>query len=168
MRRRPASTAIERAADARFMRRALALARRGMTAGDGGPFGAVVVREGAIVGEGWNRVVATRDPTAHGEIVAIRAACRQLGTFELAGCEVYTSGEPCPMCLSAMYWARIARIFFGFTVADAARIGFDDRVIYRELARPAGRRTIPTRQLLAVEARAVAREYAANPRRATY
>lgn len=150
------------------MRRALALARRGMKAGDGGPFGAVVVRGGAIVGEGWNRVVATRDSTAHGEIVAIRAACRRLATFRLEGCDLYTSGEPCPMCLGAAYWARIDRIFFGFTVADAAHIGFDDRVIYREIAMPAARRTIPTVQLLAGEARAVAREYVANPRRATY
>jgi guanine deaminase len=150
------------------MRRALVLARRGMKAGDGGPFGAVVVRGGAIVGEGWNRVVATRDPTAHGEIVAIRAAGRRLATFRLEGCDLYTSGEPCPMCLGAAYWARIDRIFFGFTVADAARIGFDDRVIYREVARPAGRRTIPAVQLLAREARAVAREYAADPRRVTY
>jgi guanine deaminase len=150
------------------MRRALVLARRGMKAGDGGPFGAVVVRGGAIVGEGWNRVVATRDPTAHGEIVAIRAAGRRLATFRLEGCDLYTSGEPCPMCLGAAYWARIDRIFFGFTVADAARIGFDDRVIYREVARPAGRRTIPAVKLLAREARAVAREYAADPRRVTY
>lgn len=150
------------------MRRALTLARRGMKAGDGGPFGAVVVRRGVIVGEGWNGVVARRDPTAHGEIVAIRAACRRLATFRLRGCVLYTSGEPCPMCLSAAYWARIDRIFFGFTVADAARIGFDDRAIYREVARPAGRRTIPTAQLLAAEARAVAREYAALPRRARY
>ena len=151
------------------MRRAIALARRGMNARDGGPFGAVVVsRGGAIVGEGWNRVAATADPTAHGEVVAIRSACRRLASFRLSGCELYTSGEPCPMCLAAIYWARIDRIFFGFTVRDAARIGFDDRFIYRELARPAGRRTIRTVQLLAAEARALTREYAANPRRVTY
>jgi guanine deaminase len=153
---------------ARFMRRAIVLGRRGMRTGDGGPFGAVVVRGGAIVGEGWNRVLATRDPTAHGEIVAIRAAGRRLATFRLSGCDLYTTGEPCPMCLSAIYWARIERVFFGFTVADAARIGFDDRVIYRELARPAARRQIPAVQVLAAEARALAREYAANPRRARY
>jgi guanine deaminase len=150
------------------MQRAIVLGRRGMRAGDGGPFGAVVVHRGAIVGEGWNRVVATGDPTAHGEIVAIRAACRRLATFRLSGCELYTTGEPCPMCLSAIYWAHVDRVFFGFTVADAARIGFDDRVIYRELARPAGRRRIPAVQLLATEARALARAYAANPRRARY
>jgi len=151
-----------------FMRRALVLARRGMTAGDGGPFGALVVRRGVIVGEGWNRVVATGDPTAHGEIVAIRAACRRLKTFSLKGCILYTSAEPCPMCLGAIYWARIARVVYGMTVADAARIGFDDRFMYRELKRPPGRRRIPAVQLLAQEARAVAREYAANPRRTAY
>ena len=150
------------------MRRAIALGRRGMNKGDGGPFGAVVVHRGAIVGEGWNRVVATSDPTAHGEIVAIRAAGRRLARFRLAGCDLYTSGEPCPMCLSAIYWARIDRIFFGFTVDDATRLGFDDRFVYRQLAKPAARRTIPAVQLLAAEARALAREYAANPRRAKY
>jgi len=100
------------------MRRAIALGRRGMKAGHGGPFGAVVVRRGAIVGEGWNRVVTTNDPTAHGEIVAIRAACRRLARFHLSGCDLYTSSEPCPMCLSAIYWAHIDRIFFGCTVND--------------------------------------------------
>jgi tRNA(Arg) A34 adenosine deaminase TadA len=168
MARRATSGAIDRSARERFMRRAIALGRRGMNAGDGGPFGAVVVRRGEIVGEGWNRVPATADPTAHGEIVAIRAACRRLASFRLSGCELYTSAEPCPMCLGAIYWARIDRIFFGFTVADSARIGFDDRFIHRELARPAGRRTIRAVQLLADEARALAREYAANPRRVTY
>jgi guanine deaminase len=157
-----------RAADEGFMRRALALARRGMTQGDGGPFGALIVRRGVIVGEGWNRVVATGDPTAHGEIVAIRAACRRLKTFNLKGCILYTSAEACPMCLGAIYWARITRVFFGMTVADAARIGFDDRFIYRELARPPGRRRIPAVQLLGREARAVAREYATTPHRVTY
>jgi guanine deaminase len=164
----PKSRLIERPAAERFMRRAIALGRRGMKAGHGGPFGAVVVRHGAILGEGWNRVVASGDPTAHGEIVAIRAACRRLGRFRLSGCDLYTSGEPCPMCVSAIYWARIDRIFFGFTVDDAARIGFDDRLIHRQLLKPAGRRTIRAVQLLAGEARAPAREYAAKPRRAKY
>ena len=150
------------------MRRAIALGRRGMNKGDGGPFGAVVVSRGAIVGEGWNRVVATGDPTAHGEIVAIRAACRRLASFRLSGCELYTSGEPCPMCLGAIYWARIDRVFFGFTADDAARIGFDDRFVYRQLAKPAARRAIQAVQLLAPEARALARAYAAKPRRAKY
>ena len=159
---------IEQSAHARYMRRAIALARRGMNARDGGPFGAIVVRRGAVVGEGWNRVVATRDPTAHGEIVAIRAACRRLATFHLTRSDLYTTGEPCPMCLAAAYWARIDRIFYGFTIDDAARIGFDDRLIYRQLAKPAGRRAVPAVQLLAAEARALVREYAANPRHTKY
>jgi guanine deaminase len=165
---RVTSRAIERSSHTRFMRRAIALARRGMNARDGGPFGAVVTRGGVIVGEGWNRVVASRDPTAHGEIVAIRAACRRLATFDLSGAVLYTTGEPCPMCLAAAYWARIDRIFYGFTIGDAARIGFDDRVFFRELARPAGRRAVPAVQLLAAEARRLVREYAALPRRTTY
>jgi guanine deaminase len=150
------------------MRRAIALGRRAISRGDGGPFGAVVVRRGVIVGEGWNRVLGRRDPTAHSEIVAIRAACRRLRTFSLSGGDLYTTGEPCPMCLGAIYWARLDRIFFGFTVEDAARIGFDDRLIYRQLARPAARRTIPALQLLGAEARALAREYAAQSRRVRY
>src|SRR5262245_49336730 len=165
---RARAAADERAGGERFMRRAIALGRRGMRAGHGGPFGAVVVRRGIVVGEGWNRVLATHDPTAHGEIVAIRAACRRLGSGTLAGCDLFTSGEPCPMCLAAIYWARIRRVFYGFTVADAARLGFDDRAIFRQLARPAGRRTIRAVQLLAPEARALAREYAADPRHVRY
>jgi tRNA(Arg) A34 adenosine deaminase TadA len=120
-----------------FMRRAIELSRLGMQRGDGGPFGAVIVRAGEIVGEGWNRVVATNDPTAHGEILAIRDACRRLRTFILEECELYTSSEPCPMCLGAIYWARLRRIYFSNTRADAARIGFDDDFIYREIALPA-------------------------------
>ena len=165
---RATSRAIERSSHPRFMRRAIALARRGMNARDGGPFGAVVARGGVIVGEGWNRVVASRDPTAHGEIVAIRAACRRLATFHLSGAVLYTTGEPCPMCLAAAYWARIDRIFYGFTIGDAAGIGFDDRVFYHELARPAGRRAVPAVQLLAAEARRLVREYAALPRHTKY
>jgi tRNA(Arg) A34 adenosine deaminase TadA len=150
------------------MRRAIALGRRGMEAGEGGPFGALVVQDGRIVGEGWNRVVATNDPTAHGEIVAIREACRRLQRFSLAGCDLYTSGQPCPMCLGSIYWARIDRVFFGFTAGDAARIGFDDQRISRQLARPRGRRRIPEIQLLAGEARRIVREYAAKPERPRY
>src|SRR5262245_36321470 len=165
---RPTLPRIEQSRHVRFMRRAIALARRGMTARDGGPFGAVVVQRGAIVGEGWNRVVAAGDPTAHGEIVAIRAACRRLASFQLAGAVLYTTGEPCPMCLTAAYWARIDRIFYGFTSRDAARIGFDDRVFYRELAKPADRRAVPAAQVLAAEARQLVREFAAMPRRTRY
>jgi len=136
-----------------FMRRAFALARQGMEAGRGGPFGAVVVSGGRIVGEGHNEVTSTNDPTAHAEVVAIRAACREVGRFDLAGCEIYASCEPCPMCLSAIYWARIARVYFGNGREDAARIGFDDAAIYAEVSRPIGERGLPMVRLLADEAR---------------
>lgn len=152
----------------RFMRRAIELGRQGARAGDGGPFGTVIVKGGEIVGEGWNRVVATQDPTAHGEMVAIRAACRRLASFSLEGCELYTSGEPCPMCLGAIYWARIDRVFYGFSVGDAAGIGFDDRIIYEQLAAAPERRRIPETQLLAAEALQVLQAYAADPDRVRY
>ena len=139
-----------------------------MTAGDGGPFGCVIVKEGVVVGEGWNRVIGTNDPTAHGEIVAIRDACVKLKTFNLSGCELYTNGEPCPMCFSAIYWARIDRIYYGFSVQDAADAGFDDRFIFDELIKPADRRRIPERQILRDEAFRVLKEYAADPNRVKY
>lgn len=154
--------------DPAFMRRAIELSRQGMRRGDGGPFGAVVVRDGRVLGEGWNRVVGTNDPTAHGEIVAIRDACRTLGTFSLAGCDLYTSSEPCPMCLSAIYWARLARVFYGNTVADAAAVGFDDTLILGELGKPPTVRLIPAARLLAEEAIEVFREFAADPRHVRY
>jgi len=135
-----------------FMRRAIALAEKNVADSGGGPFGAVVVHEGRIIGEGTNQVTGTHDPTAHAEVVAIRAACTQLGTFSLAGCEIFASCEPCPMCLSAIYWARIERIFFGNTKTDAAAIGFDDDHIYREIPLPISERAIPTERLLADEA----------------
>lgn len=138
--------------DVEFMRRAIALAGTNVAEGRGGPFGSVIVRDHRIVGEGVNSVTETCDPTAHAEIVAIRAACRELGVFSLAGCAIYTSCEPCPMCLSAIYWARIDRIFFGNTKKDAAAIGFDDHHIYREIVLPADQRVIPTTRLLAEEA----------------
>jgi len=137
-----------------FMRRAIALSRQGLEEGRGGPFGAVVVQGGRIVGEGCNQVTSTNDPTAHAEVVAIRAACAALGRFDLSACEIYASCEPCPMCLSAIYWARIARIYFGNGRADAARIGFDDASIYEQVAMPIQERSIPTVRLLASEARA--------------
>ncbi|MFY3743286.1 nucleoside deaminase [Anaeromyxobacter sp. Red801] len=164
----PLSKPIDPQRAEQLMRRAIELGRQGMQAGDGGPFGAVIVRDGEIVGEGWNRVVATNDPTAHGEVVAIRDACRRAGTFDLSGCELYTSGEPCPMCLAAIYWARIDRVFYGFGIEDAARIGFDDRVIYQELVKPPGARAIAEAQLLEGEARAVLEAYAADPARVRY
>src|SRR5262245_9506938 len=119
--------------DHEFMRRAIELSRLGSERGDGGPFGTVIVRDGQVVGEGWNSVLAMNDPTAHGEVLAIRAACRRLGTFSLEGCDLYTSSEPCPMCLSAIYWARVAQIYYANTIADAAAIGFDDTHILDEL-----------------------------------
>ena len=118
-----------------FMRRALALAREGMNGNAGGPFGAVIVKDGHILAEGCNRVTSTNDPTAHAEIVAIREACRKLGTFDLAGAEIYASCEPCPMCLGALYWARPRAVYFAATRIDAAAAGFDDALIYEELAR---------------------------------
>ncbi len=119
--------------DEEFMRRAISLAQKGVDANAGGPFGAVVVKDGEILGEGWNRVTSTNDPTAHAEIVAIRNACERVGNFQLDGCVIYTSCEPCPMCLGAIYWARPARVFYAATREDAANIGFDDQFIYEEI-----------------------------------
>ncbi|HEX4311677.1 MAG TPA: nucleoside deaminase [Acidobacteriaceae bacterium] len=134
------------------MRRAIALATENVRSGQGGPFGAVVVREGVILGEGANSVTRDNDPTAHGEVRAIRAACQSLGVFSLEGSEIYTSCEPCPMCLAAIYWARIDRIWFGNTSADAARVNFDDAFLYREIALPLDQRAIPSAMLLRDEA----------------
>jgi guanine deaminase len=135
-----------------FMRRAIALATENVRSGQGGPFGAVIVRAGVLISEGANCVTRDNDPTAHAEVRAIRAACHALGTFTLAGCEIYTSCEPCPMCLAAIYWARIDRIWFGNTSADAARIAFDDAFLYRELALPAEQRSIPSAAVLREQA----------------
>jgi tRNA(Arg) A34 adenosine deaminase TadA len=123
-----------------------------VTSGVGGPFGAVVVRDGLIVATGVNLVTSTNDPTAHAEVVAIRAACKALGDFQLTGCEVYTSCEPCPMCLAALYWSRCEAIYFGNTAADAAAAGFDDSFLYAEIARPMEQRKIPISRLLGDEA----------------
>ena len=132
----------------RFMHRAIELARRGVSTDAGGPFGAVVVQDGQIIGEGWNAVTSTNDPTAHAEIVAIRAACRHLGSFQLTGCDVYTSCEPCPMCLGAIYWARPRAVYYGCTREDAASAGFDDSLIYQQIALPVDARRIPMQNLL--------------------
>ena len=126
------------------MRKALALAQQGVRLGHGGPFGAVIVRGGAIVGEGWNQVLKEQDPTCHAEVVAIRDACGRLGTFDLSGCEIYASSEPCPMCLGAIYWARLERLYFCNTGEDAAAFGFRDEFIYAELGKPPTERTLPT------------------------
>jgi guanine deaminase len=136
----------------KFMREAIRLSLEMMRCGQGGPFGAVVVKGSKIVGRGCNQVTSTNDPTAHAEIVAIRDACKRLKTFQLDDCDLYTSCEPCPMCLSAVYWARFKRVFFGNTRADAARIAFDDDFIYREVALPIRSRKIPMKQLLHAEA----------------
>jgi len=117
----------------RFMRRAIYLAEKGMEANSGGPFGAVVVKDGEIIAEGWNRVTSNNDPTAHAEIIAIREACQKLGTFQLDDCEIYTSCEPCPMCLGAIYWARPKKVYYACTREDAAFANFDDQFIYDEL-----------------------------------
>ena len=139
-------------ANPEFLRRAIRLATENVVTGRGGPFAALVVRDGKIVGEGVNTVTTSLDPTAHGEVNAIRAAAGALGTFELAGCELYTSCEPCPMCLAAAYWARIDAIFYGASAADAARAGFDDAILYEELRKDHDARSIPSTQLLGPEA----------------
>ncbi len=142
--------------DERYLREAITLARQGMDRNEGGPFGCVIVKDGRIIGRGNNRVTSTNDPTAHAEVVAIREACKALGDFQLDGCTLYTSCEPCPMCLGAIYWARPDRIVFAATREDAADAGFDDQLIYDELPLAPEERRIPTEALLLRdEARAV-------------
>ncbi len=135
-----------------FMQRAIELAIENVRAGRGGPFGAVVVKGGTIIAEGANSVTTTNDPTAHAEMTAIRAACRALADFQLAGCDIYTSCEPCPMCLGAIYWARPARVFYACTAGDAAAAGFDDSFIYQQLWLPPDQRKIPMSPLMREEA----------------
>lgn len=142
-----------------FMQRAIALAIDNVLSGRGGPFGAVVVKDGKIIAEGANCVTSTNDPTAHAEVVAIRAACRALGAFQLAACDIYTSCEPCPMCLGAIYWARPARVFFACTAGDAAAVGFDDSFIYQQLWLPLDLRKIPMVALMREEALAAFRAW---------
>lgn len=154
--------------NAQFMRRAIALSQSKMEAGEGGPFGAVVVRDGEIVAEGWNCVTTVNDPTAHAEVVAIRRACERLATFKLDDCDIYTNCEPCPMCLAAIYWARMRTIYYGVTREDAAAIGFDDSFIYDEIAKPLDRRTIPARRLLAPEALGPFRAWQNKPDKIPY
>jgi len=149
------------------MREALALAGASVREG-GGPFAALVVRDGEVIGRGTNRVTATNDPTAHAEVQAVRAACAALGTFGLEGCEVYCSCEPCPMCLGALYWARVDRVYFAGTRADAAAAGFDDERLYRELAAPLAERSLPMTRLLPEEAAAPFGAWAAEPDRRPY
>lgn len=142
-----------------FMREAIRLSIQMMRRGKGGPFGAIVVRGNKIVGRGSNQVTSANDPTAHAEIVAIREACRRLKTFKLEDCDLYTSCEPCPMCLSAIYWARIGNVFYGNTREDAAKIAFDDEEIYREVALPIRKRTLVMKPLLRKEALVAFKEW---------
>ena len=151
-----------------FMREAIKLAEDGMRSGRGGPFGCVIVRRGEIVARGNNRVTSTNDPTAHAEVTAIREACGALKTFQLDDCELYTSCEPCPMCLAAIYWERIPRIFYGNTRADAAAIGFDDDFIYRQMPLPPDQQAIAMRPLLHEEAQAAFAEWAKKPDKIRY
>ncbi len=151
-----------------FMARAIQLSLDNVLSGQGGPFGAVIVKEGHIVAEGVNRVTATNDPTAHAEVVAIREACAKLGFFELKDCELYTSCEPCPMCLGAIYWARLSRIYFGNIAADASKIGFDDSAIYHEFARPHSQRSIPMVQMMRQQALTAFRAWEDKPHKIPY
>jgi len=145
-----------------FMARAVQLSIDNVRSGRGGPFGAVVVRDGKIIAEGVNRVTSANDPTAHAEVLAIRQACANLGVYHLEDCELYTSCEPCPMCLGAIYWAHLSRLYFANTAADAAEIGFDDSFLYGELKKPRLQRRIPTVQIMREEALAGFRAWAAK------
>jgi len=135
-----------------FLRQAISLATRNVTSGNGGPFGAVVVHEGKVIAEGVNIVTLTNDPTAHGEVTAIRNACKALNSFSLAGCALYSSCEPCPMCLAASHWARLDAVFFGASAEDAAKAGFDDAFLYAEFRKDAAQRVLPQAQYLRREA----------------
>lgn len=137
------------------MLRAVQLSRAKMDEGCGGPFGAIIVKDGKVIAEGWNKVTSCNDPTAHAEVSAIRAACETLGSFNLAGCEIYTSCEPCPMCLAAIYWARLDRIYYANSRQDAAAIGFDDQFLYDEVAKPIPDRSLPCEHVELGEARDV-------------
>ena len=154
--------------DEDFMRHAIALSRRAMEGGAGGPFGAIVVQDGKVVSEGWNQVTSTNDPTAHAEVVAIRRACSALGRFDLRGAVLYTSCEPCPMCLAAAYWARLDAVVFGNARDAAASIGFDDQWIYDEVPKPIEARSLPMRRLLAAEAVEVFQDWTAKADKVSY
>lgn len=151
-----------RAEEVAFLAEAIRLSRRGMRAGEGGPFGAVVVRAGKVVGRGWNRVLVSHDPTAHAEVEAIRAASKRLKRFDLSECVIYASCEPCPMCLSAIYWAGIRRLVYANTAAAAARTGFADQFIHEELARPPARRKLKAIRIRSAQAVGVFQEWDAK------
>jgi guanine deaminase len=152
----------------KFMRAAFDAAKQGMADGRGGPFGAVVVRGEAVIAAGSNRVVRDQDPTAHAEVMAIREACRRLGTHTLAGCEIYCTTEPCPMCLAAIYWARIDKVWFSATRMEAARVGFDDALIYKEVSLDIGERRIPMIHLDMAESRTLFEAWTALPTKVPY
>jgi tRNA(Arg) A34 adenosine deaminase TadA len=154
--------------DQRHLARAVRLSREHMDEGAGGPFGAVIVREGKVLAEGWNQVTSANDPTAHAEVTAIRRACAAVGAFSLEGATLYTSCEPCPMCLASAYWARVSRIVFANTRQDAAEIGFDDSLIYDEIPKPIPERLIPMDHLPSLEARAVFDAWADKPGKIGY
>lgn len=150
------------------MARAIQLSIENVQSGRGGPFGTVIVQTGKIIAEGVNQVTLTNDPTAHAEMLAIRRACQKLGLFELKDCELYTSCEPCPMCLGAIYWTRLARVYFGSFAADASKSGFDDSFIYGEIAQPLSRRKIPMTQLMRQEALAAFQAWREKPDKTPY
>ncbi len=151
-----------------FMQEAIRLSVNNVEEGNGGPFGAVVVKDGKIIARGVNQVTATNDPTAHAEVVAIRNACAALNSFQLDGCEIYASCEPCPMCLAAIYWARPAKLFYACSKEDAAAINFDDAFIYEEIARPVSERKIFTRQILREEALDAFKKWSASINKTEY
>ena len=153
---------------AKFMKKAIRLSILNVEKGNGGPFGTVIVKDGKVIARGVNSVTLTNDPTAHAEIVAIRKACRALKTFQLAGCDIYTSCEPCPMCLAAIYWARPDRIFFAGSKEDAAAINFDDKLIYDEIAKPVGERKIFTQQVLREQALEAFKKWSESPNKIEY
>ena len=154
--------------DNSFMARAIQLSIENVTSGRGGPFGAVVVKDRTIIAEAANQVTSTNDPTAHAEVLAIREACKKLGAFDLEGYEIYTSCEPCPMCLGAIYWARLSRVYFANGNADASRIGFDDSLIYHEIAQPHSQRKIPMIQIMREEALVAFRAWENKPNKIAY
>lgn len=151
-----------------LLERAIALSATAVERKAGGPFGAVIARDGQVIAVGHNQVIADRDPTAHAEVVAIRAACQQLSTFRLEGCELYTSCEPCPMCLGAIYWARIARVYYANTRQEAAEIGFDDAFLYEEFSLPVGERSIEFTRVELASAAAPLRAWLEHPDRRLY
>lgn len=151
-----------------FLRQAIALATRNVTSGNGGPFAALIVREGQVIAEGVNVVTATNDPTAHGEVTAIRNACQALKAFSLAGCELYTSCEPCPMCLAAAHWARLEAVFYGASAEDAAKAGFDDAYLYAEFRKDRADRSLEEKQFLRDEAWASFAAWVAAPNKIPY